>query len=195
MPELAALVVADPPETWEAAGFSVVDGVAAVGGVAVRLGGGGPTRWAWRGVAVSDLDGIPTEATDDQPVAGDHPNGVIALDHVVVMTPDLDRTIESFAVAGLEPRRTREAGGGMLQVFFRAGPTILEVVGPGEARGDEPASIWGLTFSVADLDATAALLGDALGPVKDAVQPGRRIATLRHEAVGITIAVAFMTPR
>ena len=29
-----------------------------------------------------------------------------------------------------------------------------------------------------DLDACARLLGDALGAVKDAVQPGRRIATL-----------------
>ena len=195
MPKLAALVVADPPPAWEAAGFALASGDVAVGGVAVRLGGGGPTGWAWRGVDAGDLDGIPTSGTDDGPVSADHPNGAFALDHVVVMTPDLDRTVEAFTAAGLEARRTREAGGRMLQVFFRAGPTILEVVGPAQPRGDDRASIWGLTFSVADLDATAALLGDALGQVKDAVQPGRRIATLRHEALGISLAVAFMTPR
>jgi hypothetical protein len=52
---------------------------------------------------------------------------------------------------------------------------------------------WGLAMTVADIDACAALLGDRLGPVKDAVQPGRRIATLRHEACGLTVPIAFMS--
>jgi hypothetical protein len=46
---------------------------------------------------------------------------------------------------------------------------------------------------VNDLDACAELLGDRLGPIKDATQPGRRIATLRHEACGLTIPIAFMS--
>jgi hypothetical protein len=33
-----------------------------------------------------------------------------------------------------------------------------------------------------------------LGHIKDAVQPGRRIATLRHRDVGMSVATAFMTP-
>jgi hypothetical protein len=45
-----------------------------------------------------------------------------------------------------------------------------------------------------DLDALAARLGDKLGPIRDAVQPGRRIATLRREA-GSSVPIAFMTPR
>jgi hypothetical protein len=48
-------------------------------------------------------------------------------------------------------------------------------------------------MTVSDIDACAALLGDHLGPVKDAVQPGRRIATLRHEACGLTVPIAFMS--
>ena len=40
---------------------------------------------------------------------------------------------------------------------------------------------------------TAAALGDRLGEAKDAVQPGRRIATLRRSA-GCTTAIAFMSP-
>ena len=43
------------------------------------------------------------------------------------------------------------------------------------------------------LDVASALLGDRLGRVKDAVQPDRRIATLRREA-GAGIPLAFMSP-
>jgi hypothetical protein len=46
---------------------------------------------------------------------------------------------------------------------------------------------------VGDLDQTAHALGDLLGTPRDAVQPGRRIATLRAEA-GLGPAIAFMSP-
>jgi hypothetical protein len=56
-----------------------------------------------------------------------------------------------------------------------------------------PARFWGLAFQVRDLDATCQHLGDKVGEPRDAVQPGRRIATLRREA-GLGPAVAFMSP-
>ena len=34
--------------------------------------------------------------------------------------------------------------------------------------------------------------GEHLGRIKDAVQPGRRIATLRHRDLGLSVAIAFM---
>ena len=46
---------------------------------------------------------------------------------------------------------------------------------------------------VSDLPALADLLGEHLGRIKDAVQPGRRIATLRDSA-GLSAKVAFMDP-
>jgi hypothetical protein len=46
---------------------------------------------------------------------------------------------------------------------------------------------------VKELDALASRLGDRLGSIRDAVQPGRRIATLR-ESAGLGQAVAFMSP-
>jgi hypothetical protein len=58
---------------------------------------------------------------------------------------------------------------------------------------DAPARLWGLAFLVESLEHTAALLGDRLGAPRDAVQPGRRIATLRREA-GLSFGCAFMTP-
>ena len=75
---------------------------------------------------------------------------------------------------------------------------ILEVVQapPGTRiaeQPDGPARLWGISFLVEDLDATAAFLGDRVGEPRDAVQPGRRIATLRREA-GLGPAIAFMTP-
>jgi hypothetical protein len=86
----------------------------------------------------------------------------------------------------------REVGNGRTQTFFRAGEVIIEVVGPIDGQHGE--RLWGLSPTVADLDACARLLGDGLGRIKDAVQSGRQIATLRHESFGLTIPIAFMSP-
>jgi len=124
--------------------------------------------------------------------AVDEPAGWLHVDHVVAFTPDLDATVEALTAAGLDHRRTRDAARGLRQAFFLARPALLEVGGP-VPDCDAPA-FWGLTLVVDDLDAAAARLGDRLGPAKDAVQPGRRIATVRREA-GLGVPVALMTPR
>jgi hypothetical protein len=82
----------------------------------------------------------------------------------------------------------------MRQVFFRLGEVILELVGQPETAGEGKPGFFGLAITVDDLNAAAALLGDHLGAVKDAVQEGRRIATLRHRDVGMSVATAFMSP-
>jgi hypothetical protein len=81
---------------------------------------------------------------------------------------------------------------------------ILEVVQRGESGEDDdgsspgrgeagPARFWGVVFVVGDLDELGERLGDHLGDPRDAVQPGRRIATLRSSA-GTGLPVAFITP-
>ena len=80
----------------------------------------------------------------------------------------------------------------MRQAFFRMGPVILEVVGGRKSTGDGPARFFGIAFNVADMDATAAYLGDRLHPAKKAVQPGRLIATL-DKGAGSTVGMAFMS--
>ena len=58
---------------------------------------------------------------------------------------------------------------------------------------DGPASFWGLVVNVADIDAACERIGEGrVSPPKDAVQPGRRIATVRGE-VGLGLPVALMT--
>jgi hypothetical protein len=188
--------------------------------------GAGLVGWSLSGIASEQLDGLPTTLANDASVmpapsaasaaplpagdatreaAGDappHPNGVTALDHVVAVTPALDRTVAALQSARLDLRRVREEptpAGAPRQAFFRLGEVILEVVqAPGDAiersgGSDGPAFFWGLAFKAADLDATVAMLGEErCSPPRPAVQPGRRIATLRRSA-GLALPVALMT--
>ena len=48
--------------------------------------------------------------------------------------------------------------------------------------------------TVANIETTAARLGDKTAPVKDAVQPGRRITTLRNRDVGMSVRTALISP-
>jgi hypothetical protein len=209
------LAIADEPATWAALGFAVEGDVCRVGSVPVRLAGrnargsapSGLVGWTVGGVASDQLDGLPTRRTDDalRGSAGDvapHPNGVTALDHVVAIAPALDRTVAALQAAGLDLRRVREEptpAGAPRQAFFRLGEVILEVVqAPDDAIArsggpNGPAFFWGMAFKVADLDATVAAIGAerCSGP-RPAVQPGRRIATLRRSA-GLALPVALMT--
>ena len=121
--------------------------------------------------------------------AGEHPNGALAVDHVVAFTDDLDRTSAALERAGAPLRRRAEPRPGTPMAFHRLGPLVLEVVG-----GSERPALWGLVVVVADLDACARELGPLLGDVRAAVQPGRRIATVRPEA-GVPVALALMTPQ
>lgn len=208
-PTLDELTIADPPGAWRACGFAVDGDLCVVGGTRIRLAGGaagrGLAEWSLRDLGATDLDGLPTARSDRPPPEehSAHPNGVAALDHVVAITPDLDRTVAALESAGLDLRRVREEptpAGAPRQAFFRVGAPILEVVQePPEAieraGGDtgRSAFFWGLAFSVPDLDATVASLGERAGEPRDAVQPGRRIATLRR-AAGLGVPVALITP-
>jgi hypothetical protein len=203
---LDQLVVADAAAAWRACGFAVEDDLCVVGEVRIRFApeeGRGLSGWSLREVESTELDGLATTRSEQPlPEAGpDHPNGITALDHVVAISSDLDRTVAALEAAGLDLRRIREEptpAGAPRQAFFRLGQAILEVVQePAEATeragGDRPAFFWGLAFVAPDLDATVAYLGDRAGEARDAVQPDRRIATLRRSA-GLALPVALMTP-
>ena len=202
------ILVGDPAEAWQAAGFAVDDdGTCRIGTVRVRLvGRGGGKRilgWSLRDapdarLADGTLDGLPTTASQALPASGaTHPNGAVHIDHVVLLSPDLARTTAALQSVGLEPRGERETesyGAPMRQVFFRLGEVILELVGQPGTAGEGDAGFFGLAITVADLDAAAAQLGEHLGSIKDAVQDGRQIATLRHRDLGMSVATALMSP-
>lgn len=215
-PMIEEIVIGDPPEAWKRAGFDVAsDATVCVGALRLRLTGtpGAPGRGieSWtlcgaRQVVDDEIDGLPTVVVTHEAggaTCPPHPNGATRVDHVVVTTPDLGRTRSAFERRGFDVRRVRDAQAGeraVRQVFFRAGEVLVEVVGPPEPpEGAEaaacPARFWGLALRSADLDATKALLGEALQGPENAVQPGRRIATLRLGAEGPSVAVAFMSAR
>ena len=156
-------------------------GTVLVGGVSIEFGDGGEGMLDWT---------LTDTAAESAPAT--HANGVTEIDHVVMLTPELDQKIAELERQGIELRRIREGDTGMgnfRQAFFRVGRPVLEVV-----EADEPERFWGITFMTADIDAAAELLGDKLGRVKDAVQPGRRIATVRKEAE-LGLPVALISPK
>jgi hypothetical protein len=167
---------------------------ASVGGVTVRAVGtdGG------RGLLALDLGPdarapVPTETmpTTSAWAAGfGHPLGALAVDHVVVLAGDADAAVAGF---GVKPRR-REERGGQVYAYIVAGSCLIEVMGP-VVTDDRPPSLWGMALSVRDLDAAAAYLGDACGAPKAAVQPGRRIATVRGDVLGLATPLALLSPR
>ena len=209
MTRLAELVVSAEPQAWRDAGFAVEDdGVGLVGLVRLRLDRavavGGLRSWALAAApdaGMTDVDGLPTGhgAPPSMPAPpSDHPIGASMVDHVVVATPDLARTIAAIETGlGLPLLRTRDAGTAsapMRQAFFRMGEVALEVVGGAEPDpGGGPARFYGIAITVEDLDAAVERAGDRIGRPKPAVQRGRSIATFRKEA-GLGVPVALMSP-
>ena len=195
MARIDRLTIGAAPDAWREAGFTVGESAMKVGAVRIDFSPG-EGLLGWRLDPESpDVDGLQVaSAVSGDEQAGEHPNGATHIDHVVVLTPELGRTTAALAGIGVERRRVREVetdDGLLRQGFFRFGEVILEVVE--HARIDPgPAHFWGITFAVADLDSCATLLGVSLGSIRDAVQPGRRIATVRGSA-GLGLPVALIS--
>ncbi len=212
-PTIEQITLADDPERWRALGFTVEDTAVQLGAVRLALAGLSAGRgilgWSLRGVSSTELDGLPTTISHTPPPQArppepntEHPNGIAAIDHIVAMSPELDRSVRVLREAGLDLRRIREQptpAGAPRQAFFRLGETILEVVQePDEAlaaRLDSaagPARFWGLALLAENLPQTVEHLGEHASEARAAVQPGRQIATLRRSA-GLAVPVALMS--
>ncbi|MDG1265617.1 MAG: hypothetical protein P8O03_04770 [Ilumatobacter sp.] len=200
------LDIVGDPEVWRSVGLVVADdGLVPLTGTSLRITPAtaaddiGIAGWALSGVDAAldgaDIDGLQTRVVGAaSPMFGQHDVGASGLDHVVVMTCDLERTtgaIDSATGCGL--KRMREVGE-MRQGFHRLGRggLIVEVVSLPELP-EGPARFWGMVLNVDDLDMACARIGaDRVSLPKDAVQPGRRIATI-STAVGLGFPVALMT--
>jgi hypothetical protein len=206
-PTIDELVVADSEAGWAELGFTVSDGHCQLGQVRLRFQAGASARgivgWSLRDLASAELDGLPTTISERSPPPGapTHPNGVVAIDHIVAMSPSLDRSVQALQRAGLDLRRIREQptpAGAPRQAFFRLGAEILELIQEpddvAQRRGgnDCHARFWGLAVRVENLDRTVELFGGRAGPIRPAVQPGRRIATVNRSA-GLAVPLALMS--
>lgn len=201
---LAAVELPGAAEPWRALGFAVDEqGRVTLANGAITFGAEAPglsvdvSRDAGTGAAEvgGRVDGVPVRA-GAVTAGAEHPNGAFEIDHVVLMSDSLARTSAAVTeVLGLEQRRVRRTES-VQQAFHRFDDQgsvrgcIVEIAETSRVSG---AALWGLVVNVVDLDAACTAAGDLVGPPKDAVQPGRRIATVRREA-GLSTAVALMSP-
>jgi Glyoxalase/Bleomycin resistance protein/Dioxygenase superfamily len=200
------LTISGDADAWRSIGLVVADdGLIPLHGTSLRIIETAPERTGIRGWALSGvdagldgtvIDGLDTRVVEPMgPTFAQHDLGASGLDHVVVMTNDLERTSTAIANAtDCELKRVREVGT-MKQGFHRIGRggLIVEIVERPEVP-DGPARFWGVVVNVEDLDAACERIGtDLISEPKDAVQPGRRIATVRDD-VGLGLPVALMTP-
>jgi catechol 2,3-dioxygenase-like lactoylglutathione lyase family enzyme len=115
---------------------------------------------------------------------------IVALDHVVVSTEDPERAAALYgARLGLDmalDRSHREWGQLM---FFRCGDLIVEVVKRPVAGADQSRDkLWGLSWRVADIEATRARLvaaGINVSEVRAGRKPGTRVLSVRDGTCGI----------
>ena len=193
---LASVVIGGSADVWAALGFTVdAAGRIAFSNGAIELEAGLVGAGALRvdGIAAlpADVDGVALRVGPPAH-AVDHANGCFELDHVVIVTPSIDRTSSAITeVLGLPQRRVRQTET-VTQAFHRFDERgcIIELV---ESASAERPALWGLVVTTTDLDSFVERAGPALvGAPKPAVQPGRRIATVRGSA-GLALPVAVMS--
>ena len=201
---IGELVIGGSRANWAQVGINFShEGVFAIGEVLLRIDETLPPgvhSWALSNIdsTVVSIDGISTtgNVANDRIEHNDAQGFVLTplgIDHVVVNTPDLERTsLALHEATGAELKRIRDAGNGVRQGFHRLGDVIIEIVSaPSMPPGN--ASLWGFVLNVADVHEVAAYLGpDVLSPPKPAVQKNRLIATFRG-AVGLGVPVALMS--
>jgi hypothetical protein len=212
-PVLIGLDVAGDADAWRNAGFAVdADGVCRLGQVRMQTGVGvqGISGWTLGDAPTVEAAEHPNGAyvLDHLVVFTDDP------DRTTQAYADLGLEVRRVREIGNGRTQTFFRAGEVIielvgPVDQRADERADEQAarrsrGSHVMRADERAArrsrgshvderFFGLSPAVNDLEACAELLGERLGPIKDATQPGRRIATLRHGACGLTIPIAFMS--
>ena len=115
---------------------------------------------------------------------------VTAMDHVVIATTDPERAAALYgARLGLDMALDRSHPDWGRLMFFRCGDLIVEIVQrPGQDADATHDKLWGLSWRVADIDATRARLVQAgidVSDVRDGRKPGTRVLTVRSGACGV----------
>jgi catechol 2,3-dioxygenase-like lactoylglutathione lyase family enzyme len=123
---------------------------------------------------------------------------ITAMDHVVVSSADPERAAALYgARLGLDMALDRSHPDWGRLMFFRCGDLIVEVVHRPDANAGKD-KLWGLSWRVADIDATRARLASAgidVSEVRTGRKPGTRVLTVRNGTCGIpTLLVERTAP-
>ena len=120
------------------------------------------------------------------------------MDHVVVSSADPERAAALYgARLGLDMALDRSHPDWGRLMFFRCGDLIVEVVHRPDANADKD-KLWGLSWRVADIDATRARLASAgidVSDVRTGRKPGTRVLTVRNGTCGIPTLLVERTAR
>jgi len=138
------------------------------------------------------------EARPRSPATTDSP--ILGLDHVVVSTEDPERGAALYgARLGLDMALDRSHQDWGRLMFFRCGDLIVETVCRPVAGGDlQNDKLWGLSWRVADIEATRARLvaaGVGVTEVRVGRKPGTRVMSLRDGTCGIHTLLLQRTAR
>jgi catechol 2,3-dioxygenase-like lactoylglutathione lyase family enzyme len=129
------------------------------------------------------------------------PASIAAMDHVVISTADPERAAALYgARLGLDMALDRSHAEWGRLMFFRCGDLIVEVVHrPNDAAADKARDrLWGLSWRVADIDATRARLvaaGVDVSEVRTGRKPGTRVLSVRDGTCGIRTLLLERTAR
>jgi catechol 2,3-dioxygenase-like lactoylglutathione lyase family enzyme len=125
---------------------------------------------------------------------------ILGLDHVVVSTQDPERAAALYgARLGLDMALDRSHQDWGQLMFFRCGDLIVEVVKRPVAGADQGHDkLWGLSWRVADIEATRARLATAgidVSEVRAGRKPGTRVMSVRDGTCGIHTLLLERTGR
>jgi catechol 2,3-dioxygenase-like lactoylglutathione lyase family enzyme len=125
---------------------------------------------------------------------------ILGLDHVVISTEDPERAAALYgARLALDMALDRSHQDWGQLMFFRCGDLIVEVVCRPVAGADQTHDkLWGLSWRVADIDATRARLvaaGLDVSEVRIGRKPGTRVLSVRDGTCGIHTLLVERTAR
>ena len=125
---------------------------------------------------------------------------ILGLDHVVISTEDPERAAALYgARLGLDMALDRSHHEWGQLMFFRCGDLIVEVVKRPVADADlTHDKLWGLSWRVADIEATRARLvaaGISVSEVRAGRKPGTRVVSVRSGTCGVHTLLLERTAR
>ncbi len=139
----------------------------------------GPVAWAWEGETAPDF-GIGSFAPPEASAVEGW-----QVDHVVLLVPSIEEAVADLVGAGCDLRLRMEVRG-RPTAFFRVG-TVLEVI---ETTVPVP-GLYGLALATGEpLEEVAErwrAAGHDVSDPRDAIQPGRRIFTVRSLESGLVV--------
>ena len=157
---------------------------------------GGERRW--RRYRIPDEKMAGTKSFILEPTSGDvekaaHEAGCVTdLDHLVINTPNPERTVATYgARLGLHLALDRTAEQWNTRfLFFRLGGLTLEIINrlDQSADVDGPDSIWGLTWATDDLELAQKRLiaaGIEVREIRKGRKPGSRVFTVRNGTLNV----------